>query len=78
MARPQELLDSPNNSDAAQEPAWKLFNQSQPKYILRVKEEVRRPKLLWQRILRGGSRFLLHVQVKKYTSTGGGGGPVVL
>ena len=36
----QELLDTPNNGDAAQEPAWKLYNKSQPDYIKRVKEEV--------------------------------------
>lgn len=36
----QELLDSPNNSDAAQEPAWRLLQQSVPKYIERVKTEV--------------------------------------
>ena len=38
----QELLDSPNNKDAAQEPAWRLFDKDQAKYILRVKEEVRK------------------------------------
>jgi len=36
----QELLDSPNNADAAQEPAWRLLQQSVPKYIERVKTEV--------------------------------------
>ena len=38
----QELLDSPNNKDAAQEPAWRLFDRDQAKYILRIKEEVRK------------------------------------
>jgi ubiquitin-conjugating enzyme E2 I len=38
----QELLDSPNNKDAAQEPAWRLFGSNQAKYILRVKEEVKK------------------------------------
>ncbi len=38
----QELLDSPNNSDAAQEPAWRLLNQSPANYVKRVKEEVRK------------------------------------
>jgi ubiquitin-protein ligase len=38
----QELLDSPNNQDAAQEPAWRLFGANQAKYIVRVKEEVRK------------------------------------
>jgi ubiquitin-protein ligase len=38
----QELLDSPNNQDAAQEPAWRLFGSNQAKYIVRVKEEVRK------------------------------------
>ena len=38
----QELLDSPNNRDAAQEPAWRLFDKDQAKYMLRVKEEVRK------------------------------------
>lgn len=38
----QELLDSPNNSDAAQEPAWKLFGSNQAKYIERVKLEVQK------------------------------------
>ena len=36
----QELLDAPNNNDAAQEPAWRLMKQSIPKYIERVKLEV--------------------------------------
>ena len=38
----QELLDAPNNMDAAQEPAWKLFGSNQAKYIVRIKEEVRK------------------------------------
>ena len=48
LARPQiltgiqELLDAPNNADAAQEPAWRLFGSNQAKYIVRVKEEVRK------------------------------------
>ncbi len=37
----QDLLDTPNAQDAAQEPAWRLFHQSQAKYIERVKQEVR-------------------------------------
>ena len=38
----QELLDTPNNRDAAQEPAWRLYDKDQAKYILRIKEEVRK------------------------------------
>ena len=38
----QELLDTPNNRDAAQEPAWRLFDKDQAKYIMRIKEEVRK------------------------------------
>jgi hypothetical protein len=38
----QELLDSPNNADAAQEPAWRLFGANQAKYIERVKLEVQK------------------------------------
>jgi len=38
----QELLDTPNNSDAAQEPAWRLYHASESKYMERVKQEVKR------------------------------------
>ena len=37
----QELLDAPNNGDAAQEPAWRLWKDP-ARYVARVKEEVRK------------------------------------
>ena len=37
----QELLDAPNNNDAAHAMAYQLF-KNPPKYVLRVKEEVRK------------------------------------
>jgi len=36
----QELLDTPNNADAAQTAAFELLEESIPKYIQRVKMEV--------------------------------------
>lgn len=38
----QDLLDTPNANDAAQEPAYKLFHKSKAEYDKRIKEEVRK------------------------------------
>jgi hypothetical protein len=38
----QDLLDTPNANDAAQEPAYRLFHKSKVDYDKRIKDEVRK------------------------------------
>ena len=37
----QELLDSPNQDDPAQEPAWQCLNRDPAEYKRRVRDQVR-------------------------------------
>jgi hypothetical protein len=38
----QDLLDTPNPQDAAQEPAWRLFQKGPAEYNARVRTEVKK------------------------------------
>mmetsp|Transcript_7885 Transcript_7885/g.9498 ORF Transcript_7885/g.9498 Transcript_7885/m.9498 type:complete len:158 (+) Transcript_7885:146-619(+) len=38
----QDLLDSPNNSDAAQEPAYRLLRSSKAKYRKKIREQAKK------------------------------------